>query len=410
MRRHRSYFGLQLKRAAGLAPQMLAVTLLLAVLTALTALVLAKLNEDDPSKQMIRIGVAGDEEEAILSDALELLESVDSSRFSIGMERMEEQEASSLLRRGQITGYLLFPDGFAQAMWYGEHLPITYYSNSAGADVGSQLMRELVVSISGLVLETENAVYGAQDLVREKLPGVNASQAGDTLVYRYAAALLDRERIYRMELLGAADSLSIPGYYLCGIGLLFVMLWSVSCSPFFSRRSRELGQVLSSDGFGAPGQVLSEFAAFLLLLLFALLAAGLLAFLLLGRFGVAVPELQARNASPLVTALSALPPALMLCALEFLLYELANSTVSGILLQFLNAAVQGYLAGCFYPSSFFPEGLRRLGALLPAGFAMRFLRSALLAQPDGAALAGVWIYFLLFLGLSLLVRSRRNRS
>ncbi len=410
MRAHGSYFGLQLKRAAGLAPQMLAVTLLLAVLTALAALVLAKMNEDDPSKKMIRLALAGDEQEAILSDALELLESVDSSRFSIGIERMTEEEASSLLRRGRLHGYISVPDGFASALWYGEHLPMTYYSASGGADVGSQLTRELVLSISGLVLETENAVYGAQDLVRDRLPGVNASKAGDTLVYRYASAILDRERIYRIEELGAADSLSIPGYYLCGIGLLFVMLWSISCSPLFSRRSRELGQLLSSDGFGAPGQVFSELTAFLLLLLFALLAAGLLAFLLLGRFGIAIPELQGRGESAPALAVRALPPALRLCALAFLLYELANSTVSGILLQFLNAAVQGYLAGCFYPSSFFPEGLRRIGALLPAGFAMRYLRAVLLAQPDPAAEAGVWICFLLFLGLSLIVRSRRNRS
>ena len=154
MRRHRSYFGLQLKRAAALAPQMLAVTLLLAVLTALAALVLAKLDADDPSKQMIRLAVAGDEEEAILSDAVSLLESVDSSRFSIGFERMGEREASELLRRGKLQGYLLVPDGFARALWYGEHMPMTYYSASGGADVGAQLTRELVVSVSGLVLET----------------------------------------------------------------------------------------------------------------------------------------------------------------------------------------------------------------------------------------------------------------
>ena len=100
----------------------------------------------------------------------------------------------------------------------------------------------------------------------------------------------------------------------------------------------------------------------------------------------------------------------MLCSLQYLLYELSNSTVSAILLQFLNAAVQGYLSGCFYPSSFFPEGLRRLGALLPAGVGMRYLSSLLLARPDGPAVAGVIVYFLLFLLLSLLVRRRRNRS
>lgn len=410
MRRHSSYFGLQLKRAGRMLPQMLAVTLLLAVLAAMAALMLSRIRDEDKSQQIIRIGVVGDEDEEILSNAVELLGSVDSSRFAISFERMGESEAAGLLRSGRINGYVTVPDGFAEALWYGEHKPMSYVSYSGGADVGTQLVRELVVSVSSLVLETENAVYGAQDAVRDKLPELNPYGMGNKLVYRYAAAILDRDRLYSFELLGAADSLSIPAYYLCGISLLFVMLWSVSCAPLFSRRSRELGQLLGADGFGAVGQVFSEFAAYLLLLLFALLAAGALAFALLGRFGISIPELQEREGSLLPLAAGLLPPALMLCALQFLLYELANSTVSGILLQFLNAAVQGYLAGCFYPSSFFPEGLRRLGALLPAGAGMRYLGSLLLARPDREAALWVWGYLALFLLLCILVRRRRNRS
>ncbi|MBR3474697.1 MAG: ABC transporter permease [Oscillospiraceae bacterium] len=405
-----SYFRLQLKRAAKLIPQMLAVTLLLAALSALAALMLAKSNAQEASQAKIRIGVVGDEGESIIDEAIDMLGSMDTSRFSIGLERMEEKEAADLLRRGKITGYLLVPEGFADALWYGDHLPITYFSNSGGADVGAKLTRELVVNISGLVLETENAVYGAQHAVRDRLPDVSASKAGDNLVIRYGTGILDRERLYNIELLGVADSLSLAGYYLCGITLLFVMLWSISCSPFFSRRSRELGQILSSEGLGAPAQVGSEFISYLMLLLLALAAAGLLAFVMLSRFGIPIPELQNTEKSAFSLILRFLPPALMLCALQFLLYELSSSTVSAILLQFLNAAVQGYLSGCFYPSSFFPEGLRRFGALLPAGFGMRYLGAGLLSKSDPAAAAGVWFYLLLFLGLSLLVRSRRNRS
>ena len=72
--------------------------------------------------------------------------------------------------------------------------------------------------------------------------------------------------------------------------------------------------------------------------------------------------------------------------------------------------VQGYLSGCFYPSSFFPEGLRRLGALLPAGVGMDDLRAALLSLPENSARVFVWVYLLMFLLLSLLLRRRRNRS
>ena len=410
MRKLPSYFGLQLKRAARLLPRMLAVTLLLAVLSAMSALILARLNEDDPSRERVRIGVAGDSGEEILSQALDLLQSVDSSRFSVGFVRMEEAEGRQLLEKGELSGLVLFPDGFAQALQYGEHRPVTYLTNTAGSDVGSLMTRELVASISSLILETENAVYGAQALVQEQLPDRDPYRAGDQLVTRYASAILDRARLYALELPQAGDSLSLAASYLCGLSLVFVLLWSVSCSPFFSRRSRELGQVLSADGLGAAAQVFCEFLAFFLLLLCALAAAGLLAFLLLGRFGVVIPELQRTEGSALSLLPALLPPALMLGAFQFLLYELSGSAVSGILLQFLSAVLQGYLSGCFYPSSFFPEGLRRLGALLPAGVGMEYLRAALLALPENPARVLVWSYCLLFLLLSLLLRRRRNRS
>ena len=355
MRKLPSYFGLQLKRAARLLPRMLAVTLLLAVLSAMSALILTRLNEDDASQKRLRIGVAGDSGEEILSQALELLQSVDSSRFSVGFERMEEAEGRRLLAKGELNGLVLFPDGFAQALWYGEHRPVTYLTRAAGSDVGSLMTRELVASISSLILETENAVYGAQALVREALPDQDPYRTGDRLVTRYASAILDRQRLYTVELPDAGNALSLAGYYLCGLSLVFVLLWSVSCTPFFSRRSRELGQVLSAEGFGAAGQVFCEFIAFFLLLLCAMAVAGLLTFLLLGRFGVAIPELQRGEGSALSLLPALLPPALMLCAFQFLLYELSGSAVSGILLQFLSAVVQGYLSGCFYPSSFFPE-------------------------------------------------------
>ena len=95
-------------------------------------------------------------------------------------------------------------------------------------------------------------------------------------------------------------------------------------------------------------------------------------------------------------------------ALQFLLFELANSTVAGVLLQFLNAAVQGYLAGCFYPSSFFPDTLRDFGAALPVGEGMTYLHSVLLGKSGGAAV--VWAWLGVFLLFAVVVRFRRNRS
>ena len=407
MKRFLTYFGLQLRRAARLLPRMLAVTLLLAALTALAALLLAKLHAgDETAAEPIRIGLVGDLEENMLAEGLDMLESMDSSRFSIRFEPMDEAAAARALRRGRIDGYAVIPEGFAEAMMIGEHRPITYVSASGGADLGAQIMRELAETISKLVLETENAVYGAQDYAADKLPGVNPYQAGDLLVFRYALRLMDRERLCELETLESDGAVSLSGYYLCGLSLLFLMLWAISCAPLFAGRSRELGRLLQADGLGAAGQVLAEFLSYVLLMLCGLLGAGLLAGLLLGRFGLPVPELAGGGLPRFV--LGALPTALMICALQFFLFELAAGTVAGVLLQFLSAVLQGYLAGCFYPIQVFPEGLRRFGAALPAGAGMARLQALLLRDPSAAG--AVWLWLLALLAGAALLRRRQNRS
>lgn len=406
MKRFLTYFRLQLRRAARLLPRMLAVTLLLAVLTALSALLVAGLHAgDEAAAEPVRIGLVGDLEENMLAEGLQMLESMDSSRFSIRFEPMDETEAAAALRRGRIDGYAVIPAGFAEAMMLGEHRPIRYVSASGGADLGAQLMRELAETISRLVLETENAVYGAQDYVADNMPEVNPYWAGDMLVFRYALRLMDRERLYDLETVDPDGALSLPGYYLCGLSLLFLMLWAISCAPLFAGRSRELGRLLQADGLGAAGQVLAEFLSYVLLMLCGLLAAGVLAGLLLGRFGLRIPELE--GSLPRFV-LGALPTALMLCALQFLLFELAGGTVGGVLLQFLSAVLQGYLAGCFYPTSMFPEGLRRFGAALPAGAGMARLQALLLHSSAG--IGAVWLWLALLLTAAALLRRRQNRS
>lgn len=408
MKTYLTYQRLQLKRALRLLPRMLAVTLLLAVLTVLAALLLGGLSDGGSKPEPVRIGLTGDLGDADIARGLELLKSIDSSRFSLSLEPMDEEAAAQALRRGEIAGYAVIPEGFAEALMIGEHRPVTYVSASGGADLGAQLTRELVETISALILETENAVYGAQDLAAELAPGLDPYRIGDRLVLQYAVRILDRSRMFRTETIEAPRTLSLAAGALCGVSLAFLMLWSISCAPLFAGRSPELGRILRAKGLPGALQVLAEYLSYLLLMLCGALAAGVLAGLLLPRLGLTVPELAGTGLrGALSFALAALPTALMIAALQFFLYELADGLVGGVLLQFLSAVVQGYLAGCFYPASFFPEGLRRLGALLPAGAGMAQLQGAL--GGEGAA-GPVWLWLAALLLTTVLLRFRRNRS
>ena len=148
---------------------------------------------------------------------------------------------------------------------------------------------------------------------------------------QYMARILDRHLLFQLETVGAAGHLSLAGYYLCGLSVLFVMLWSISCSPLFTGRSRELGQLLRADGLGAIGQVLAEFVSFTAMMLCGLACAGLLCAGLGSRLGLRIPELVGAGGLWL-WALRALPAALMLCAMSFFLYELTDKKELNMLL------------------------------------------------------------------------------
>ena len=76
MKKLLSYAALQLRRAARLLPRMLAVTLLLAVLTALAGLLFSRLRDDGADREPVRVALSGAVDGGMVGEALELLKSM----------------------------------------------------------------------------------------------------------------------------------------------------------------------------------------------------------------------------------------------------------------------------------------------------------------------------------------------
>ena len=398
------YLLLQCRRALKLLPQVLLVTLLLAGAAALAGVMISAIGDADAAKQKAAVGIVGDPDDRYLRLGVHALERFDASGASVRFEFMEEDAALSRLRSGELSAYMVVPPDFVASVYAGDIRPIRYVSLRGAAGVGAALPAELAEAVSDLMLETLNAQYGAQRYVVDNLPDADPYTADNALVDRYISAVLDRDELVQVEIVGVSGALSYNGYYLCGIAAALLLLWGVGCGPLFSERSGELGLTLKARGFGAARQVLGEYPAFLGLTLLGALCAALAALLLLRSGLPRVPELE--DASPPRLAGAVALCAAMFCAMQFFLYELVPSAVGGILLQFLNAAVQSYVCGCFYPYAFFPEGLRRLGAALPAGVGLRLLGGALTGS-GGVYGAAAPAYLFAFLGLSALVRRRR---
>ena len=93
-------------------------------------------------------------------------------------------------------------------------------------------------------------------------------------------------------------------------------------------------------------------------------------------------------------------------SMQFFLYEATEGVISGVLLQFLVAVGMGYVAGCMYPSNFFPESLQRFGALTPAGAAKSFIGSLAAGGFRTGAFVILVVCFLGFFIGSVLLRKR----
>ena len=91
--------------------------------------------------------------------------------------------------------------------------------------------------------------------------------------------------------------------------------------------------------------------------------------------------------------------------MQFFLYELVPSALGGSLAQFLCAAAQGYVCGCFYPYTFFPEALQRVGKALPAGTALRYLSAVV--RGAGGNVTALLLWTLGFLAAAAAVRAWR---
>ena len=103
-----------------------------------------------------------------------------------------------------------------------------------------------------------------------------------------------------------------------------------------------------------------------------------------------------------------LPLLLMASAMDLLIYELADSLLSGILLHFLTVIVLSFLSGLFLPVSGFPEGIRPFATALPPARALSFLEEFVHGRVSlQGPLLSVLLYSLIFLLAAAALRTRR---
>lgn len=408
MTRFRIYLLAQIKRVKKALPAVLLMTLLLTGCIALIARVMLQTESSSEKKQKVQVGLVGDITGSYLGFGISALQHLDSSRFAIEFIEMEEAEARDRLNHGTLSAFVIVPEGFVEAAVRGENMPLTYVSTAGSLGLSSMIMNELVNTISGLLTESQNAIYGMQRYIVQNDMSDIYWQATDELYLRFLDFILGRTTIYELEITGLSGNLSMIGYYLCGFTVLFLLLWGIAGSPLFIKRDHALPALLSSKGQNSFSQIAGELIAYFVMMAISFFLVIILVAAAMGITGFSLPEWEREGIGMLfIYYVKMLPVAAVICSLQLLLFELTSDMVTGILLQFLCALCLGYLSGCFYPISFFPQSIQLMQPLLPTGTAVNYAANVLLAESVVSESILMFLYLVVFLLLTAAVRKRK---
>ena len=398
MNKFLKYFKIQVMRSVKHYPMILGLTLLLTASILLFANRMFYTKDAEDSKKKIQVGLVGDLTETYLDIGIVALADMDSSRYYVDLVELSEEEAKQKLASGELYGYISIPEGFVESIVYGENKPLTYVAANSPATLGPVMVNEILEIVSQLVVQGQNGIYGMLEIAEEyKVSDKVTDRAIVDLNVRFVDTVLDREQFYELEYVGLGEGISYTNYYICAFLVLLLLLWGMAGSSLVIKRDMSLQRVLRSRGHNIVGLVLGDYIAFALIMLFNVA-------LLLG-VGSFFLKLEA------VSAFFALiPVVLLVTSIQFLLYELTDNYISGVFVQLFTAIACSYISGFFYPIYSLPEFFQKLSRVLPTGVAFEYLKEMVKGNSGEEALRNVWVYVLVFMTASAVMRMYKMRS
>ena len=412
------YTELQMKKVLRTYPAMLLMTFLLAlILGAMLYLQSSKaantMTGDEDSKAAI--GIVGSDSSPYLKMGIRLLQNLDPSKVAVRFKQLSHKDALASLKKGKLNAVIIIPEGLTDKLLSGDvSSKMTLILPDSGASLEPLLIRELSACVSVIIGQMESASNALADFYTAS--GVTSaediSDAQTDLLYMSIRKLLSRSQMFTLRRMKTAGTLTIESYYLCAMFLLLVLLTGVMCAGNYIRTDHSIEVLLHIRGFHAFSQIVSEYLSLVLFML--LLGAVFMpaSGLGLSKMPIVFSELSSGThgffRNYLFFSLKAFPVVLMAAALDLLLYELADSLISGVLLQFLASVLLAYLSGVFYPLSSLPSAIRVLSPYLPTGQAMLYLRKSLIR---GNSILIPLVYLLtetaVFILLAICLRKRK---
>lgn len=438
---HRIFWKLEIKRALGRLPQLLAGVVVLLFLAGTTALFASRALYGEQASGRIPVGVVLPEEELLAKKALSMIASLDSVNSLCDFLYLDRAGAMEGLKAGELSAVMDVPEGLVRGIMEGTNVPIRIvFPQEAGVE--SRIFQELTDAGAGTLSAAQAGIYAGNQLCRSyglesRIPLLEADLNRIFLSYS-----LPREDYFRHSLVNATGDLTTAAFYAASAYVLVLLLGAVPVSGYLLPSPVVLARKLRMAGVGSLSQVLARTAGLGVLFLagsvelFLAAAAlgvwGSLAGGWSGQSGAGTGGSQSgagiggsraggwnllSEAAPwdsladkLLLAVALVLVCLAAAALVVLVYRLAGNLLGGILLLFLLATAQHFLAGGYLPLVFLPATVKGLAPLLPSGILMDGAGMMLTAQWNPAVFGRLAMLLAVAVALAALCQKGGERE
>ena len=360
-------------------------------------------------KEPVTVGVVAGEGEPFVDWMIETVHEMENVQSSFRFRRVSSEEGDALLSRGEITVAFIIPKDYVRSIINGSNKHITIRFARGQETIVSFLLRELSAAASSFILNSEAGLYSLKDYYdKYNLPDKNKDELELNLQYIQEIARLQRGvELEEIETVNGGSALE--NYSLSALVLLFFLM-GIPWGKVLTSGNRAFKNQLYLADIGAGRQAAAGLAALFMGSFILYIAAAIVLFLGMVCLAGSIQGFQAvRVGDGLFCLLGFLPILLMALAFVQLIYEITRDTLSGVLLLFFTVLAMGLCCGCFYPFSYLPLALQRVGRLLPIYQAKEYGISVLRREINSGALVFTLGYAGIFYALCVL-KSRMQRT
>ncbi len=394
----RAYLIVQIKRLLRVLPVVVLFNFIMMI--GICAIFALRVGIQEQDERKIGVGIVGNIDNKYMKLGVEMLNNMDSSRVSIKFESMDDSEAKKALREGQIIGYFKIDRDFIDGLENGENRPIVYVSSNGG--LMSELSKELASIFSVLIIDSERVIYAADEYLVDH-PVYDRVSANTEFNMWLIKNVLARGKIYDVENISVMGNISAIDGYVCGIITLFIMLSGVGLSGLLSRDKVSMLRVLKSKGLSYMSSIICELIISTIYVMISML-------ILIGGFIIVKSFLLEKSLLSIDSfefVSGILIVSIMFASMHIFIYELIDQRVVAVLIEILLGISLGYIGGCIYPLSVFPDLIQKVAIFLPSGAGMKLLISGMDYNINIMAITVLIIYTIMFIGGGYVLRNKK---